>query len=185
MFCQDSLTNANGVCGVTHPVDALREPLSERERQIVRLGARGLTDKEIADRLAVSITTVRTYWIRLRRKLNATNRAQAIAHALQSLDRCRLKEAASRLADQPWMGIAVLDEANKVIESNQAFRELVGDGPYPALPRNGSEKGSEPRWIEVNRPNDGTTRVLCTILPLGRDGRLRAAYLLPAQFQLL
>lgn len=165
-------------------MDALREPLSERERQIVRLGARGLTDKEIADRLAVSITTVRTYWIRLRRKLNATNRAQAIAHALQSLDRCKLKEAASRLADQPWMGIAVLDEANKVIESNQAFRELVGDGPYPALPRNGKD-AQESKWIEVNRPNDGSTRVLCTILPLGRDGRFRAAYLLPAQFQLL
>lgn len=167
-------------------MDALREPLSERERQIVRLGARGLTDKEIADRLAVSITTVRTYWIRLRRKLNATNRAQAIAHALQTLDRCRLKDAASRLADQPWMGIAVLDEANKVIESNQAFRELVGDGPYPSLPRTGlGAETQESRWIEVNRPDSASTRVLCTILPLGRDGRLRAAYLLPAQFQLL
>jgi DNA-binding CsgD family transcriptional regulator len=165
-------------------VDALREPLSERERQIVRLGARGLTDKEIADRLAVSITTVRTYWIRLRRKLNATNRAQAIAHALQSLDRCRLKDAASRLADQPWMGIAVLDEGNKVIESNQAFRELLGEGPYPALPKEG-KTGAESRWIEVGRPDHQPVKVLCTILPLGRDGRLRAAYLLPAQFQLL
>lgn len=170
--------------GVIPSVDALREPLSERERQIVRLGARGLTDKEIADRLAVSITTVRTYWIRLRRKLNATNRAQAIAHALTSLDRCRLKEAASRLADQPWMGIAVLDEGNKVVESNQAFRELVGDGPYPSLPRNSPEP-QEPKWIEVDRPDQTTTKVLCTILPLGRDGRFRAAYLLPAQFQLL
>ncbi|MGV3613921.1 MAG: LuxR C-terminal-related transcriptional regulator [Fimbriimonas sp.] len=158
--------------------------MSERERQIVRLGARGLTDKEIADRLAVSITTVRTYWIRLRRKLNATNRAQAIAHALQSLDRCRLKDAASRLADQPWMGIAVLDEGNKVIESNQAFRELLGEGPYPALPKDG-KAGAESRWIEVGRPDHQSVKVLCTILPLGRDGRLRAAYLLPAQFQLL
>lgn len=184
MLCKDLQPNAFEGNGVIASVDALREPLSERERQIVRLGARGLTDKEIADRLAVSITTVRTYWIRLRRKLNATNRAQAIAHALQSLDRCRLKEAASRLADQPWMGIAVLDEGNKVIESNQAFRELAGDGPYPALVRNGRE-GQEPKWIEVNRPDQPSTRVLCTILPLGRDGRLRAAYLLPAQFQLL
>jgi hypothetical protein len=84
------------------------------------------------------------------------------------------------------MGIAVLDEANKVIESNQAFRELVGDGPYPALPRTGNGVDTqESRWIEVNRPDNASTRVLCTILPLGRDGRLRAAYLLPAQFQLL
>jgi DNA-binding CsgD family transcriptional regulator len=158
--------------------------LSERERQIVRLGARGLTDKEIADRLAVSITTVRTYWIRLRRKLNATNRAQAIAHALQSVDRCRLKEAASRLADQPWLAIAVLDEGNQVVESNQAFRELLGDAPYPALPGD-VQAGPVPQMIEVVGPDQRTTRLMFTILPLGRDGRLRAAYLVPARFELL
>ncbi len=165
-------------------MDPLREPLSERERQIVRLGARGLTDKEIADRLAVSITTVRTYWIRLRRKLNANNRAQAIAHAQRLLDRCHLKDAASRLADQPWFGIAVLDESNQVLEANDAFRALMGNAPYPPLPKDGIA-GGEPQLVELTGPDREPKKLLFKVLPLGKDGRLRAAYLMPAKFQLL
>ena len=56
--------------------------LSSREREIVLLAARGLTDKEIKRRLGVSTSTVATYWKRIRDKLDTVNRAEAIAKLL-------------------------------------------------------------------------------------------------------
>lgn len=60
------------------PVDR-REPaavsrLSERERQVADLAARGLHDKEIARQLGISVTTVRTHIDHAFRKLGVTNR---------------------------------------------------------------------------------------------------------------
>jgi DNA-binding CsgD family transcriptional regulator len=162
-------------------MEPLNEPLSERERQIVRLGARGLTDKEIADRLAVSITTVRTYWIRLRRKLNASNRAQAIAHALTEGSRCRLKEAAMRLADQPWLGMAVIDENNRIVEANSAYRSMMGEGMESPFTGAANTVGG-PRIVELPAGKRAARKVIVAILPLGRDSGHRAAYLIPLHF---
>jgi DNA-binding CsgD family transcriptional regulator len=55
--------------------------LSPREAQLLELAAHGLVDKEIAARLQVSVATVRTYWERIRKKLGASNRAEAVALA--------------------------------------------------------------------------------------------------------
>jgi len=49
--------------------------LSEREREVARLVAQGLTDKEIARALGVSPTTVRTYIERLFEKLGIRRRS--------------------------------------------------------------------------------------------------------------
>jgi PAS domain S-box-containing protein len=59
--------------------------LSGREREIVLEAAAGLTDKEIAKKLDLSVASVRTYWDRLRRKLEATNKGHAIALALRGI----------------------------------------------------------------------------------------------------
>ena len=48
--------------------------LSEREREVAELAACGLHDKEIARRLGISITTVRTHIDHAFRKLGVTNR---------------------------------------------------------------------------------------------------------------
>jgi DNA-binding CsgD family transcriptional regulator len=63
-------------------VDTLRDTLDElspRERQILAAASKGLTDKEIAVKLGLSLTTVRTYWERLFQKTAAVNRASAVA----------------------------------------------------------------------------------------------------------
>jgi PAS domain S-box-containing protein len=59
--------------------------LSGREREIVLEAAAGLTDKEIANKLDLSLASVRTYWERLRRKLEATNKGHAIALMLRDI----------------------------------------------------------------------------------------------------
>jgi len=59
----------------------LVEPLSEREIEFLRLMAEGYKYKEIADRLFVSINTVRHHTRHVYGKLNVNNRTQAIARA--------------------------------------------------------------------------------------------------------
>ena len=57
------------------------DPLSERENEILRLVAQGLTNQAIADRLVISLTTVKTHVGNIFLKLGVKNRTQAIACA--------------------------------------------------------------------------------------------------------
>lgn len=64
------------------PADASPNPLSQREREVLTLVARGLSNEEIADRLFVAKRTVGTHMERIARKLNARNRCHAVVIAL-------------------------------------------------------------------------------------------------------
>jgi DNA-binding CsgD family transcriptional regulator len=57
--------------------------LSAGERRILALASQGLTDKEISREIGLCVSTIRTYWTRLRLKLGVVNRAQAIAQAIE------------------------------------------------------------------------------------------------------
>jgi pimeloyl-ACP methyl ester carboxylesterase/DNA-binding CsgD family transcriptional regulator len=56
-------------------------PLSEREREVLRLVAEGLSDADIAERLVVSPHTVHRHVANIRTKLRQPSRAAAAAHA--------------------------------------------------------------------------------------------------------
>jgi LuxR family maltose regulon positive regulatory protein len=58
---------------------ALLEPLSERELQVMRLVVAGLSNRQIADQLVLSLGTVKTHIHHIYGKLDVRNRAQAIA----------------------------------------------------------------------------------------------------------
>ena len=60
---------------------ALAEPLSERELEVLRLVASGGSNREIARELYVSLATVKTHINNLYRKLGANNRTRAVARA--------------------------------------------------------------------------------------------------------
>ena len=66
------------------------EPLTEREHDILRHVARGLSNQEIADLLTISERTVRTHISHILDKLDLENRTQAalyaLRHGLTSLD---------------------------------------------------------------------------------------------------
>ena len=57
--------------------------LSPREREVLEMVASGLTNRETAERLGVSIKTVEGYRARLMRKIGATSRADLVRHAIQ------------------------------------------------------------------------------------------------------
>ena len=61
------------------------EQLTCREYEVLRLLGEGLTNKEIAESLYVSHSTVRTYVSNILQKLNVTNRAAAAAFAVKYL----------------------------------------------------------------------------------------------------
>ena len=57
--------------------------LSEREREVLSLTARGSTGTEIAERLQISVKTVSTYRARILDKLGLRNNAELIRYAIQ------------------------------------------------------------------------------------------------------
>jgi LuxR family transcriptional regulator, maltose regulon positive regulatory protein len=59
----------------------LLEPLTPREQEVLSLLAEGATNREIADRLVVSLATAKKHVASILSKLGAENRTQAIARA--------------------------------------------------------------------------------------------------------
>lgn len=60
---------------------AFEEPLTEREEEVLGLIAEGLTNKEIAARMVVSLNTVKTHRLHLYQKLGLHTRSELVAFA--------------------------------------------------------------------------------------------------------
>jgi PAS domain S-box-containing protein len=90
--------------------------LSEREEQVLLLSTKGLTDKEIARKLDLSIATVNTYWVRIRTKLGGANRAELVAAALH-------KNAEETLTAKELENQRLISEVVRRAEAERALRE--------------------------------------------------------------
>lgn len=60
------------------------QPISPRESEVLHLVASGLTNEAIAERLVLTVGTVKTHLASIYRKLDASNRTQALARAREA-----------------------------------------------------------------------------------------------------
>lgn len=60
------------------------DKLTAREMETLRLAAKGVSNKEIADRLGISVRSTKAYLTNVFQKLNVASRTEAIAVSLQS-----------------------------------------------------------------------------------------------------
>lgn len=71
-----------GRLGQKRAVDEPSTALSEREREVVQLVAHGYSNKEIAEKLDVSVKTIETYRYRATDKLGLHGRADLVRYAI-------------------------------------------------------------------------------------------------------
>ena len=58
------------------------DPLSDREREVLRLLALGYTNQEIAKQLFISVRTAETHRAHVMQKLRLQSRAELVRHAI-------------------------------------------------------------------------------------------------------
>jgi two-component system response regulator NreC len=63
--------------------DTKNHPLTAREEEILRLTARGYTNKEISEQLFISVKTVENHKSSIMKKLQLTNRAELVQYAIE------------------------------------------------------------------------------------------------------
>jgi len=61
-----------------------QEKVSEREREVLKLAAKGMSSKEIADELSLSVRTVQSHMAHIFNKLQVGSRTEAILYGLKS-----------------------------------------------------------------------------------------------------
>lgn len=112
--------NSGGTQGWVGKVRKASE-LSGREREIVELAIRGLTNETISQELGLSTGTVNTYWMRIRSKVGGQARTDTIAKILfEQADRAlqRALKLQSVLALQ-------LDENERLLRELRSERSLL------------------------------------------------------------
>lgn len=95
-----------------------RHLLSPREDAVLRHAASGMTDQQIANALEIRVSTVTTYWTRIRSKVGRLSRAELIAMTIRQ----RSLEIVNALRDE----ISVLRDrlAQEEARGNAAHAEL-------------------------------------------------------------
>lgn len=57
--------------------------LNQRELEVLKLAAKGISNKEIAQELTISVRTIQTHLVNIFAKLNVNSRTEAVLHALR------------------------------------------------------------------------------------------------------
>ena len=78
-----TLCGVNQLAGQQQLEQILEDPISDREKGVLELIAQGLSNQDIADKLFISLHTVKTHARKINNKLGVKSRTQAIVKARQ------------------------------------------------------------------------------------------------------
>ncbi|MEA2554537.1 MAG: hypothetical protein QOJ65_2713 [Fimbriimonadaceae bacterium] len=134
---------------------AERNTLSQREDEVLKLASTGLTDQQIANVLRIRVSTVTTYWVRIRGKVGQVSRAEMIAQSVRQGSQAAMNDLKTENAklraelgqkltseadavrsacilraclDQVSSGLLVVRPDGGVAVSNKPAEELLGVG---------------------------------------------------------
>lgn len=140
------------------------EELSPRQRQILLLASEGKTDRQIALEIGLGEGTVRTYWERIRGRLDARSRSEAIARSLGNEHRAvveelsRLRTLLSGVPEFLWTAqpSGEVDYCNDYFGrfTGRSVAECRGLGCRLLMPEN-EAIGSAIRWRNAQKEGRG------------------------------
>lgn len=129
--------------------------LSPRQKQILLLAAEGLTDRQIAAQIGLGEGTVRTYWERIRGRLDARSRSEAIARSMEQEHRAttveleRMRILLAGIPEFLWTAqpSGEVDYCNDWFArySGRPVKECLGSGCRLLMPEN-EGPASSLRW---------------------------------------
>lgn len=112
--------------------------LSKQEQRIVILSGKGLSDKDIAVETGLALSSVRTYWKRIRQKCGLPSRSAVIASFLREshpLSRSKRRRGRTRIGaaqiafESAPDGLFVLTSECVCLHANGAAGDLLGKSP--------------------------------------------------------
>ncbi|MBS1706199.1 MAG: PAS domain-containing protein [Armatimonadetes bacterium] len=122
-----------------------KRQLSSRELEVLQLSSQGLTDKEIAEQINVSLGTIHTYWTRIRSKSHGKTRAEIVGRHVRRMVLSNVEDHA-REAFDPYgfliaapAAVVIFDSALRLVFVNRQARRLFGGELEGALNRQVSE----------------------------------------------
>ena len=105
------------------------EVLSTRELATLELGSAGLRDNEIASRMEISTTSVRTYWARLRQKLGGLSRREAISAFKRHVNNREHQELENYRSLSKYAAIGMVQPSHSswiIVNAGENFSKLLG-----------------------------------------------------------
>lgn len=146
------------------PDGSKEEDLSPRQKQILLLAAQGLTDRQIAGEIGLGEGTVRTYWERIRARLDARSRSEAIARSMSNeyrdamADLERMRTLLAAVPEFLWTAqpTGEVDYVNDWFAkfSGRETKEYLGEGCKLLMPEH-ETIGSAIRWRTAQMTGQG------------------------------
>lgn len=131
-----------------------RQKAMTREGQVILLASEGMTDKQIATELGISVDTVGTYWKRILKRMGAASRTAAVARQIReghSEEIERLQLEMSRLESEVGQRRIVERQASRMLNRLNA---LVSHSSQAVL-----LEGIDRRILHVNEAFCETFRI--------------------------
>jgi DNA-binding NarL/FixJ family response regulator len=133
----------------------MQSPLTRRERDAIVLVARGMTNREIAERLGTSASTVRTFMYQVCVKLEARNRAQAFITAVKR-GAINIDEVFS---PDELVELLAASGPEAVETIAQQMRQRSQEEPPPSALEPGKHNGTQPRSLLTQGERDAVLLV--------------------------